>query len=73
MTAFAEEAALDPPALESPQEWTGLAEFDKLTKKAISQLRSRVPGIEEQKTLLKRQQAVLRDEGGLGRPWATLG
>jgi exonuclease SbcC len=56
---FAEEAELDPPELTVPDDWTELAEFDKAAKKAISLLRGQVPGIEEQKKLLKGQQHLL--------------
>jgi DNA repair protein SbcC/Rad50 len=56
---FALEADLDPPELTVPEDWTELAEFDKSARKAISQLRGRVPGIEEQKKLLKGQQQLL--------------
>jgi DNA repair exonuclease SbcCD ATPase subunit len=65
---FSEEAELDLPELNVPDEWTGLAEYDKSTKRAIGQLRSQVPGIEEQKKLLKRQQQLL----GLKTAWETL-
>jgi DNA repair exonuclease SbcCD ATPase subunit len=65
---FSQEAELDLPELHIPDEWTGLGEYDKSTKRAIGQLRSQVPGIEEQKKLLKQQQRLL----GLKTAWDTL-
>lgn len=62
---FAEEAELDPPDVQVPDDWTGLAGFDKTTRKIVSQLRGEVPGIEEQKELLKRQQQLLAIKAAL--------
>jgi DNA repair protein SbcC/Rad50 len=73
---FAVESELDASDLDVPDEWTGLAEFDKMTKKAISGMRSQVPGIEEQKKLLKRQQQLLSVKTALEtvrQRWAELG
>jgi DNA repair exonuclease SbcCD ATPase subunit len=56
---FSVESELDPPDLNVPEDWTGLGEYEKLTKRAIGRLRSKVPGIEEQKELLKGQQQLL--------------
>ncbi len=65
---FCEEAELDLPKLDVPDSWTRLAEFDKLTKRTIGQLRSQVPGIEEQQKLLKSQQQLL----GVKTAWEIL-
>jgi DNA repair exonuclease SbcCD ATPase subunit len=72
---FAEEAQLSPPELEVPNEWTGLADYVKMTRKAVSRLRSEVPGIEEQKKLLKSQQQLLAAKTALQnlkQRWADL-
>src|SRR5262249_27953402 len=56
-----------------PTDWHGLAEFSKLTRKEVSRLRGQVPGVEEQKDLLKKQHQVLGFNTALGdirRRWA---
>jgi DNA repair exonuclease SbcCD ATPase subunit len=76
LRAFAAEAELDLPELNVPEEWPGLAEFEKSTKKAVSQLRSQVPGIEEQKKLIRRQQQLLTAKTAwesLRQRWTDLG
>jgi DNA repair exonuclease SbcCD ATPase subunit len=73
---FAAEAELDLPELNVPEELPGLAEFEKSTKKAVSQLRSQVPGIEEQKKLITRQQQLLTAKTAwesLRQRWTDLG
>lgn len=56
---FAEEADLEISGMEVPDDWTRLPQFDKEVKTTIAGLRGQVPGIEEQKKLLKRQQQLL--------------
>jgi exonuclease SbcC len=65
LKAFAEESQLDSPVLPVPDEWTGLAEFETLTKNAISQMRGKVPGIDEQSRLLHKRRSLLAVKTGL--------
>jgi DNA repair exonuclease SbcCD ATPase subunit len=62
---FAREANLDLLNLPVPDDWHGLVEFDKSTRKQISRLRGQVPGVEEQKNLLSRQQKLLEVKAAL--------
>src|SRR5262249_15209209 len=65
LNEFANEAELEVPELEVPETWSGLGECDKVARKAISRLRGLVPGVEEQKELLRRQKQLLTARAGL--------
>ena len=75
LRTFVAEAELQAPELEIPDEWTGLGEYIKEVKKTIANLRGQVPGIEEQKKLLKNQQQLLAVKSALDshkRRWSVL-
>src|SRR5262249_1442274 len=72
---FADEAQLDLPDLAVPDEWSGVAEFDRAAKRLITQMRGQVPGIREQQGLLARQRELLAVKTGfesLRKQWDDL-
>ncbi len=75
LRTFSAEAGLQAPEREIPDKWTGLGEYIKEVKKTIANLRGQVPGIEEQKKLLKTRQQFLAVKSALDshkQRWSVL-
>src|SRR5262249_7707947 len=60
LVTFAGEAGMQPPALEIPEQWQELHDFEKAARRAVTQMRGEMPDSRRQQDLYDREKKVLR-------------